>query len=273
MTLAVGFFDGVHRGHQAILSEADAALTFREHPLTVLNPSRAPARIMSLDERLAAIRACGVKTVHVWDFTPEVAAQSPEQFVECLRQFCPSHESLAIRAGENWRFGCGGRGDAEFLRAQEIPVTVVPYAVFKGEKISSTRIRSALSRGELEDVAEMLGRPWQVSGEVVRGKGVGRTIGRPTMNLSLAGRVLLPCGVYAVEVAGRAAVANYGVAPTMGERAWKEPVFEIHFPFDEPPATPHLTVAVRRFIRPEKTFASLDELKAQIAQDILACRS
>ncbi len=272
MTLAVGFFDGVHLGHQAILSGADAALTFREHPLTVLDPARAPELVMSLDERIAAIRACGVRDVIVLDFTPELAAQSPEGFTACLAKLVGT-ESLAVRAGENWRFGRGGEGDAEFLRARGIPVTVVPYAVFKDEKISSTRVREALARGKMEDAAAMLGRPWTVSGDVVSGKGVGRELGRPTMNLSLSGRVRIPCGVYAVEVARARAVANYGVAPTMGDRAWAEPVFEVHFPSGAPPQSPHLTVSVLRFLRPERKFASLAELTAQIERDVAAARA
>ncbi len=267
MTVAVGFFDGVHLGHQEILSGADVALTFSDHPLTLIDPSRAPERIMSLDERIAAIRACGVKDVIVLDFTPALARETPEGFAAYLEKLV-GVESLAVRAGENWRFGCGGKGDADFLRARGIPVTIVPYAVYKGERISSTRIREALACGEMEDAEAMLGRPWTISGEVVPGKGVGKELGRPTMNLSLSGRVRIPCGVYAVEADGARAVANYGVAPTMGERAWAEPVFEVHFPFGEPPRASSLTVSVLRFLRPERKFASLAELQDQIARDI-----
>ncbi len=271
MTLAVGFFDGVHLGHRAILEGADAALTFKEHPLAVLNPSRAPDLIMSLGERVAAIRACGVKDVIVLDFTPELAAQTPERFADDLTKLVGA-ENLVLRAGENWRFGCGGTGDADFLRARGIPVAVVPYAVFKGERISSTRIREALSRGQMEDAAAMLGRPWTLTGDVVHGKGLGRKLGRPTLNLQFVGRVRIPCGVYVVEAAGARAVANYGVAPTMGDRAWEEPVFEVHFPFGEPPRTTSLTVSILRFLRGEKTFASLTELQEQIDRDVAACR-
>ncbi len=267
MTVAVGFFDGVHLGHRAILTGADLALTFREHPLTLLNPSRAPALIMSFEERLAAIRACGVKEVHVLDFTPDCARQTPDDFVAYLRKLV-GPESLSIRAGENWRFGSGGKGDADFLRAQDIPVEIVPYAIFKDEKISSTRIREVLVRGALEEASAMLGRPVMVSGEIVRGKGLGRTMGFPTVNLSLAARAMIPLGVYAVEVSGRRAIANYGVAPTMGERAWEEPLLEIHFPFDNPPDSSRLTVSLLRFIRPERQFDSRADLMTQIEKDI-----
>ncbi len=268
MTLAVGFFDGVHLGHQAILSGAEAVLTFTQHPLAVLNPARAPELIMSCEERLAAIRACGVQTVHVWDFTPTLAHETPEAFVARLRQMGVT----AVRCGENWRFGCGGAGDAAFLRAQGIPVTVVPYAVYAGERISSTRIRAALKAGQMEAATAMLGRAWQVSGTVIPGKGLGGQIGFPTVNLHIQDHVCLPCGVYAVDVAGARAIANYGFAPTLGARAWQERVFEVHFLDAAPAPATTMTVSVVRFVRPEQTFASLEALKEQIQKDIEQCR-
>ncbi len=267
MTLAVGFFDGVHLGHQAILSGADAVLTFARHPLEVLNPAQAPALIMSLDERVAAIRACGVQAVHVLDFTPMLAQETPETFVARLQQMGVTD----VRCGENWRFGKGGCGDAAFLRAQGIPVSVVPYADYAGERISSTRIRAALKAGEMEAATAMLGRPWQVTGVVISGKGLGSQIGFPTVNLQIQDRVCLPCGVYAVTVAGQRAIANYGYAPTLGARAWRERVFEVHFLEGVPTPTEQMTVAVLRFLRAERTFASLTELKVQIQKDIAAC--
>lgn len=278
MKLAVGSFDGVHLGHQAILSGADAALTFSNHPMSVLRPDRAPALVMSVDEKVSAIRACGVKDVHVLDFTRELSDLSPEGFLDRVCTLCgTSRESLRVRCGENWRFGCGGRGDAETLRALGIPVEVVPYAVYDKEPVSSTRVRKALADGRLADAEAMLGRPWTVIGPVVSGKGVGRTIGYPTVNVRLdAARIALPCGVYAVKACGALGAANYGYAPTMGERAWREPVLEIHFldrPTVEPPADGALlSVTFRRFIRAERAFATTEELVAQIAADCAEIR-
>ena len=267
--LAVGFFDGVHLGHRAILSGAERALTFSNHPLSVLAPSHAPRLILSLDERLAAIRACGVREVVALDFTPELAALSPEAFV--ARHM---HGVGIVRCGANWRFGAGGAGDAAWLGAHGIEVVCVPYAVCGGEPVSSTRIRAAIECGDLEAANAMLGREFCRTGEVFCGKGEGAKLGFPTVNVRLAHeagvtRVNLPRGVYQVECGGACAVANWGQAPTMGARAWSENVLEIHFPDGLPTSLgPRLTVNFRRFIRPERTFASIDELKAQISSDI-----
>ena len=276
-SLAVGFFDGVHLGHQALLKGADAALTFRNHPLTVLAPERAPRLIMTPEERVAAIKACGVKTVTMLDFTPELAALSPEDFLaRHLSSLIPHPSSLIC--GANWRFGKGGAGDAAFLRRRGIEVAVVPFAVYKGERISSSRIRAALERGEIEDANAMLGRTFQVSGFRFQGKGEGAKLGYPTVNLKLeACNLKLPLGVYAVEVAGVRGVANYGLAPTMGDRAWKEPVLEVHLldgrEIDEAELSNAVSVSFIRFIRPERKFESVAVLKCQIAEDCATAAS
>lgn len=268
--LAVGFFDGVHLGHRAILSGATRVLTFRNHPLSVLCPDRAPRLVMSLDARLEAIRACGIAEIDALDFTPELAATSPEAFL-------PRFAGCSVRCGENWRFGAGGAGDADFLRAHGVPVTVVGYVAYRGERISSSRIRTALARGEIEDANAMLGDAYRVVGEIFAGKGEGRRLGFPTVNLRLpADGARLPYGVYAVETAGRRAIANYGVAPTFGDAAWPRPVLEVHFtdtPSAEIPpiaAGTRLEVSFSRFIRPERTFATVADLRAQIAADCAA---
>ena len=258
--LAVGFFDGVHLGHQAILKDAAAALTFGTHPLAVLDPARAPHLIMTREERLSAI-GCPTK---VLDFTPDLAAQSPEDFAaRFLAGWC-------VRCGSNWRFGRGGIGDADWLRRHGYAVEVIEPAVYQGEMISSSRIRAALSRGELEDANAMLGRRYAVCGEVMPGKGLGRRLGYPTVNVQPPRELLLPQGVYAVEAAGVKGIANYGCAPTMGAQAWQVPVLEVHFLGDVPSAPPQLRVEFERFIRPERTFASPEELKTQIAADVRA---
>ena len=269
-SLAVGFFDGVHLGHQAILKGADAALTFRNHPLTVLAPEKAPRLIMSVEERVAAIKACGVGEVTVLDFTQELAEMSADEFV--TRHLMPSVSRLpsSVRCGANWRFGAGGTGDAAFLRSRGIEVEVVPYAEYKGERISSSRIRRRLENGEIVDANAMLGRKFQVSGSRFQGKGLGGRIGYPTLNLKLETLNLnLPMGVYEVEVEGRTAIANYGLAPTMGDKAWREPTMEIHFLHCPPPplSSTSVNVGFLRFIRKEMKFNSIDDLKRQIAAD------
>ena len=248
MTLAVGFFDGVHIGHQAILRGADAALTFRAHPLSVLRPESAPPLLMPFESRVAAIRALGVGRVVDLNFTRELADLSPEAFAAFLRALGADD----VRCGANWRFGKGGAGDPDFLSRNGFRVTVVPYAEHGGEIVSSTRIRAALAEARFDEVAAMLARDWSVTGEAFRGKGLGHKIGFPTVNLRLApGLAVPPRGVYAVEACGARAVANFGIAPTAGRFAWEEPVLELHFPHGVPDGAngPRVEVRFLRFVR------------------------
>ena len=239
VTLATGFFDGVHLGHQAILEGADAALTFLEHPLTVLAPEKAPRLLMSFEERIRAI----ARPVTVLNFTSELAGTSAADFAERYLK------GFKVRCGQNWRFGKGGEGCPEWLKAHGYEVEVVKEVEYKGEAISSSRIRAALERGEMEEVAAMLARPYSVGGAVAAGKGEGRNIGYPTLNLEPAREINLREGVYS-------AIVNYGKAPTFGERAWKRPVLEAH---------------LVKFLREERKFSSPEELKAQIAADLERC--
>lgn len=266
--IAIGFFDGVHLGHQRILAEARTAITFRNHPLAILAPERAPRLIMTFEERQAAIRACGIREVVALDFTADLAAMEPEEFA---RRFLT--ESI-IYCGANWRFGKGNRGNPALLDALGYATKVTPFATHCGERISSSRIRAAIEKANIDDANAMLGRPWRVSGRVVTGKGVGRQIGFPTLNLILDDLCLnLPQGVYAVRADGVSAVANWGVAPTMRENAWPVNVLEVHF-IDTPPLSSATACQVEflRFIRPETKFPDIDALKAQIAADIAAAR-
>ena len=273
MTVAVGFFDGVHLGHRAILSGADVALTFRNHPLSVVAPERAPRLLMDFDARVAAIRACGADEVRAFDFTPEFARLEPDEFLR-IAGISPG---TTVRCGANWRFGRGGAGDAEYLRARGIDVVVAPYVFHGGERVSSTSIRAALERGEIEDANAMLGRPFSARGVPFSGKGEGARLGCPTLNLRLDSlEIRLPRGAYAAEIGGSRAVVNWGVAPTFGERAWEKPVLEAHF-LGLPPdgvgksrggnADSGITVEFLRFLRPERKFDSFEALKAQIARD------
>ena len=290
MTVAIGFFDGVHLGHQAILAGADVALTFENHPLSFLAPERAPRLIMSWQERAKTIRSLGVH-VTALDFNADVASWSPEEFLERLKGYAAvwaerlkiPAEPLQIRCGANWRFGKGGVGDAALARAHGIETTVVSYAAYQDEPISSTRVRAALEAGAIEDATAMLGRPYRISGEVFAGKGKGKSLGYPTVNVRTldggrrtlgAATVRLPLGVYAVEIGGTRAIANYGRAPTFKDAAWESPVWEIHY-LSSKTSLPSVVFAeegqtsftLLRFIRPERTFATLADLQAQIAKD------
>jgi len=262
-SVAVGFFDGVHLGHQAILRGATRALTFRNHPLTVLDPARAPTLIMTCEERVAAIRSCGVRAVETLDFTETLAHESPENFMQRL--------GTHVRCGENWRFGAQGVGDAAFLRARGITVDVVPYAEYQGARISSTRIRTALEEGRIRDANAMLGRAFSIIGTIFTGKGTGWAIGYPTLNIAPGRETCIPRGVYAVSLDGKPAIANYGVAPTMGERAWTDPCLEVHVLAAEDVTFAKdvaISVELLDFIRPERRFDSVEALSRQIAEDI-----
>ena len=280
--LAVGFFDGVHLGHQAILRGADAALTFRNHPLTVLAPERAPRLIMTCEERVAAIKACGVKDVTVLEFTRELAEMEPAKFVETHVFATKGHKgaqsAVGVRCGANWRFGKGGVGDAAFLKKMGVDVEVAPFVSYKGDNISSTRIRACLERGEIADANAMMGRNFKVSGFRFQGKGLGGKMGYPTVNMKLETLSLkLPCGVYEVAVGGLKGIANYGLAPTMGDKAWEAPVLEVHFPGkvveDVRRETSDVFVELIRFVRPERKFDSVEDLRRQIAEDCARIRA
>ena len=277
--VAVGFFDGVHVAHRELLSQAAAAFTFRNHPLTVLAPDRAPLLILSAADRLARLRGCGLDEVVAVDFTRELADTAPEEFAASLLVLAAKFTAAGaprVLCGPNWRFGRGGVGDAALLRRLGAEVVEVPFVEYRGEAISSTRIREAIERGEMEDAAAMLGRTFEADGEVFRGKGEGQRLGFPTVNVrpdAVSGaerRVAPPRGVYAVDFGSARAVANYGIAPTWGGAAWKEPVWELHV-VDGAEAMPgpgeRVSFALRRFIRPEREFASAEELCEQIEKD------
>ena len=276
MNLAIGFFDGVHRGHVRILDGADAVLTFVNHPLTVLDPDRAPPLLMDVDERLALLETAGARrprAVRALRFTPAFAAQPPAAFADFLRREFPTLER--IHCGGNWRFGANGAGTPATLRRLGFDVKVARYVRYRNERISSTRIRAALAAGRIDEANAMLGRPFAVAGAVVPGKGVGRRLDAPTLNVAAAPP--LKRGVYVVSTALGPGLANYGVAPTMGRMAWSDPVLEVHLlkgdalPPDRPPS--RLRMEFHAFLRPERTFASVAALRDQIAADIVAARS
>src|SRR5256712_1795213 len=230
--VALGVFDGVHLGHRVTLGAAVAharatgwtavAFTFEPHPFEVLQPDRAPQLITTLDERLELVAACGVDGAVVLDFTRELAAVEPEAFVKDVLVERLAAQQVIV--GFNHRFGRGARGDADMLRdlgrGLGFSVDVVEPLTVDGAPVSSTAIRAALGRGDLEAAARMLGRPYTLPGKVVAGAGRGRTLGFPTANVAPDRPVLVAPGVYActTEVAGqrRRAVVNVRGRPPFG---------------------------------------------------------
>ena len=284
--VAVGTFDGVHLGHRALLrAMADFAaaagrpawvLTFAGSPLSLLDPAHAPGLLMDREAILRQLRLA-VPDAHVvvQPFDAAFAALPAEAFAAALR-------GAAVFCGEDWRFGAGAQGNPDFLRARGFDVHVVPYAHWRGERVSSTRIRGALAAGALDEAAAMLGRPWAFTGRVVHGRGLaGPTFGIPTANLPYVGRAgermaPLARGVYRAEAIlheiSWPALVNFGVAPSV--KGEPEPLFEAHLLGAEIDLyDANLTLSFDApLIRPERKFPSLDALRAQIHADLEACQ-
>jgi riboflavin kinase/FMN adenylyltransferase len=279
--VALGVFDGVHLGHRAILGLAVArardagltavACTFDPHPMEVLQPDRAPLAITTLEERLGLIEGCGVDETVVLPFTPGFAAMEPEAFVQdvLLARF----GAREVVVGFNHRFGRGARGDVALLRTLGTRLGfrthVAEPLVVAGVTVSSTEIRAALQRGDLDAAGRLLGRPYTLIGAVGRGAGRGRTLGFPTANLIPARPVLVAPGVYAcmAEVAGQKerAVVNVGIRPTFGETTLAVEAYLLDFAGDLYGQTMTLTFVSR--IREERRFPSIQALTEQIQAD------
>jgi len=282
--LAIGMFDGVHVGHRAVIEAAVHAargsdgiggvLTFWPHPSTLFRPDK-PTRLLQTPALKARqLVALGVDVVITQAFTRELAALPAEEFLPWLQGRLP--QLAAVYVGENFRFGQARRGDVALLVAEGrrlgLRVFSAPRVSLDGEPISSTRIRELLEAGEIEAANQRLGYAYTAEGVVTPGKRLGRTIGFPTLNVAWAPELRPRLGVYAVRISGprspqsRPAVANYGVRPTVENVT--EPRIEAHVlgecPFGEGEA---VTIEWLRFLRPERKFAGLDELRAQIARD------
>ena len=276
---ALGFFDGVHLGHQALLRicrrlAADrnclpAAVTFPLPPSAVLQ-NLEPNMITSVEERKLLLRQYGMEEVRVFPADQQTFSMEWEEFLEILL----SEGAAGFVCGEDYRFGRFGSGTAEtlsnFAAERNLPCVIVPEQTMDGARISSTRIRAHLEAGELEKANRLLGHPHVLCGKVIRGQQLGRTIGIPTANIALPAGVLTPAfGVYAckaiVDGAEYLAVTNVGMRPTVGgDHITVEPWL---LDFQGDLYGKELTLHSYNFLRPEQKFASLEALKAQIQQD------
>lgn len=286
--IALGNFDGLHRGHEAILARSielagktggePVVFTFHPHPIAVVAPERAPAQITSLAERLRGLRELGAAGVILQRFTPAFAATSPESFVRDL--LVGKLRASGVVAGFNVTFGKDRRGTPAMLREMApglgIELGIVEAVDLSGGRVSSSEVRRALASGDVARAGQLLGRPHRVFGRVREGDRRGRTIGFPTANILPRGGLLPPDGVYAVQVsfdgstARHDAVANLGTNPTFGGVGRR---LEAHvFDLDEDLYGRRMDVFFADRLRGEIRFAGVDELVQQIEADAAAAR-
>ena len=282
--VTIGAFDGVHLGHQAVighlleksaeLAVPSAIIVFEPLPREYFSPIKAPARIMSFREKFLALRDLGVDRLLRVRFNENLRGMSAQQFVDDI--FVAGLGVRYVALGDDFRFGNDREGDLEFIRQQGprhgYEAGPTPTLLMDGERVSSTRIRSALENARFEEAASLLGRPYSISGKVVYGRQLGQTLGTPTANLALR-RLRAPLsGVYAVEVSGAGldratGVANVGIRPTVDDSIKAN--LEVHLLDREIGLYgQHIDVIFRHKLREEKKFGSLDELKQNIARDI-----
>jgi riboflavin kinase / FMN adenylyltransferase len=288
--VTIGNFDGVHRGHLALLErtvarardtgERSVVVTFDPHPAAVLRPDAVPPLLQSVDDRVAALRAHGIDEVVVVAFTAELAMRSPEEFV--LDLLVERLAASAVVVGENFRFGRRASGDVAMLtelgRQHGFDVEAVPLVTTDEATLSSSALRALLASGDLEAVGRGLGRPFTLEGEVVAGEGRGRTIGVPTANVAVpAGRALPADGVYACWVwtadeQRYAAVTNVGWRPTFGGTSRTVEVHLLDAPEGLDLYGTRLRLAFAARIRGEQRFDGVDALVARIQADVTEAR-
>lgn len=282
---ALGFFDGVHSGHQALLRECvamarqmgatAAAITFAKHP-KALYTNIIPPLITSTDDRIALLHSYGIGFVHVLPVTEETMVKHWRTFLNELQK----QGAVGFVCGDDFRFGHKGIGNAEKLQAfcqdRGLPCVIVQEQTMDGSRISSTKVRRLLEAGDVEAANRFLGHPHVLSGYVVPGRHIGRTIGVPTANILLPEGVMIPkLGVYACtcDIEGKTyqAVTNVGHRPTVGGHQTRAESWILDFDGDL--YGKHLTLQFHHFLRPEQKFDSLEALQGQIQQDAAQVRA
>jgi riboflavin kinase/FMN adenylyltransferase len=288
VVLALGVFDGLHIGHQAVLEaarglarETDAtavASTFHPHPRRLLAPDNAPLLLTSLPHQKRLLARMGFDHLLVIPFTADLAAKPAPEFVGLLA--APENKLAGIVTGADFCFGRARSGTADTLAgegaARGFRTVAVPPVLLDGERVSSTLVRRNLREGNLAKCARLLGRPFSVLGTVVEGRQLGRTLGFPTANVRVPNEQLPPAGVYAVraDLDGRLlpGVANLGHRPTLGDECGLS--LEVHlFDFNESIYGAEIEVSFEAFIRPEQRFSGLDALEEAIAVDVAEARA
>ncbi len=282
--IAIGNFDGMHLGHQALLKKltdtaqalnlTSAVMTFEPHPREFFTPESAPARLCSIREKLEHFADSGVERVYVCRFNRRFAKVTAAEFMQTILR--DALNAQAILVGEDFRFGAMRSGSIiDFVEAKfnliSLPQVDLAINDVMPTRVSSTRVRTALASGNLQEAALLLGRPYSMSGKVVHGAKRGRQLGFPTANVHMRHERPALTGVYAVKLDGLDGVANLGVRPTI--EGVKKLSLEVHvIDFNGDLYGKHVHVEFLHKIRDEMKFDSLDALKAQIALDKAATR-
>ncbi|MDA8383252.1 MAG: bifunctional riboflavin kinase/FAD synthetase [Betaproteobacteria bacterium] len=281
--VTIGNFDGIHQGHQAMLRRVGAVareqglqscvLTFEPHPREFFAPEKAPSRLTSLREKLELFACLGLERAHICRFDTGLARQAPDAFVsEILVQ---GLRARWVLVGDDFRFGAGRAGDLHLLQAMgrrlHFDVAAMHSVLVGGRRASSTLVREALAKGDIEGARELLGRPYSISGRVVDGDKLGKRLGFPTANIQLKHNRPPLAGIFAVTLHGlpegmRRGVASLGLRPTV--KANGRPTLEVHlFDFAREIYGTHVRVDFLHKLRDEAKFPSLDALVAQIERD------
>ena len=267
--VAIGTFDGVHRGHRAVLDATLAvgstptAITFHPHPRSVLGYQ--VDLLCTIERRLELLEAAGIEETLVVEFTPEIATLEPGAFV---REYLEALGTQVVVAGEGFRFGRLSGGDLDTIRGLGIAAEAVPIL----EGVSSTRIRALAHDGQVDVAAGLLGRPFELDGVVVTGDQRGGTLGFPTANLRVAPELLVPpFGIYAGAVGDRRAAVSIGVNPHYGGSERRIEAFLLDWEGDL--YGNRLVLELWRRLRDERVFASESDLVEQIARDVAETRA
>jgi riboflavin kinase/FMN adenylyltransferase len=287
VVLTVGSFDGVHRGHRRILDEViraareaqgtAALLTLRPHPREFFSPENAPNLLTSHEKKLELLEEAGLDAVFILPFNADVAGLEPLQFIEqIVHDRCRARELVV---GHDFCFGKDARGNFDLLRQAGshygYEARQVPPLLVDGERVSSTSIRERILQGDLERAERFLGRKYSIRGEVIRGRGIGHTLGYPTANIKPFHSAMPAQGVYVAEVlldgARHAAAVNIGIAPTVRQEDLTIEAFLLDFQGDL--VGHEIELVFHKRIRPEKKFPNYDALIAQITQDVAQVRT
>jgi riboflavin kinase / FMN adenylyltransferase len=269
--VAIGTFDGVHRGHREVIRGSDTVLTFDPHPIAVINPEAAPKLLTPPPIKADLVAGLGVEELVIIPFDREFAARTAEQFVEEV--LVSQLGAVEVAVGENFRFGKGAKGDPDFLSArEEFDTRVVPLVEVAGETVSSSQIRALVASGEVAKAAEFLNGPFLFEGEVVTGDRRGHSLGVPTANLVPDDRLVHPGhGVYAAWAHGHPAAVNVGVRPTF--ETGRGLLIEAHLiGFSGDLYGQTLRIAFLERMRGEKRFESAEALVEQMNRDVERAR-